>query len=56
MEEQFKRYQKMVVDTTEAEEGVDERKKEVDEGLEESDTKITKLTKMHNPIYCSPFI
>ena len=44
-EEQFKRYEKMVVDTTEAEEDVDERKRQADGGLEESEKKITKLTK-----------
>ena len=44
-EEQFKKYEKMVVDTTEAEEDVDDRKRKADVGLEESEKKIAKLTK-----------
>ena len=34
----------MVVDTTEAKEDFDERKRKADEGLEESEKKIAKLT------------
>ena len=41
-EEQFKKYEKMVVDTTDAEEFVDECKRKADVGLEESEKKIAK--------------
>ena len=44
-EDQFKKYEKMVTDTTEAEEDIDERKRRADGGLEESEKKIAKLTK-----------